>query len=150
MQLRTRTLARVATGVFVFGTTAGWATPALLETINASDLASFAIDGPGNVNGPRDIRAGKLVQSPQGKVIGTIKAVVSGHGKGAFRYALVATDSGTVAIPFWSISHLLQDGHIVIEPGLLAAAPRIPLGEVHGAGNNGWKTQANNFWRGGR
>ena len=116
-------------------------------TAPAADLVDFAVDSPAIVNGAKDIRAGKLVQSPEGNVIGTIQSVVSGPGRGAFRYALVTTDSGIVAIPCWAISHLLRDGHIVIEPGLLAAAPRMQRKKAQHT-EKSWKTQANDYWRG--
>ncbi len=113
-----------------------------------SDETAYALNGPAIVSGPEDIRAGKLVQSPGGQVIGTVKDVVHGPSRGAFSYALVATDSGTAAIPCWAINHLLKDGHIVIDSELLASAPRVQDAQVRDDANNDWKTEADRYWRG--
>ena len=127
-----------------------WAVASAAEvasTARASDIASFAVESPAMVDGPQDIRPGKLVQSPEGKVIGKIKAIVAGPRRGAVRYALVTTDAGVVPIPCWAISHLLRDGHIVVGRQLLAYAPRIPQGQAQGATHSDWKTRANDYWR---
>jgi hypothetical protein len=104
-------------------------------------------DTPSLVARPKDVAAGKLVQSPQGTVIGTVHNLLSEPASGQPAYVLVATDSGITPIPYWAITHLLRDAHIVVDRTMLAAAPRIPGGEEQKGKNAHWMEQADSYWR---
>jgi hypothetical protein len=104
-------------------------------------------DTPSLVARARDVAAGKLVQSPQGTVIGTVQDLLSEPSSEQPAYVLVATDSGITPIPYWAITHLLRDAHIVVDRSMLAAAPRIPgSGEPKGRDAH-WMEQADSYWR---
>jgi hypothetical protein len=105
-------------------------------------------DGPGLIQGPSDITAGKLVQSPHGQTIGTIRELVPTYSShGTPDYVLVATGSGTTAIPYGAMDHMLRDAHLVIDPSVLAAAPRVEEDQIHNLANTRWREQADDYWR---
>jgi hypothetical protein len=103
-------------------------------------------DNPSLVTTPRDATPGKIVQSPQGTVIGTVHEVLPEPSSGRPAYLLIATDSGVAPLPYWAVSHLLRDAHIVIDRSLLAEAPRIPGGGEPKNGDSSWKRQADSYW----
>jgi hypothetical protein len=106
-------------------------------------------DNPSLVARPSDIVAGKLVQSPEGKVIGTVHDVLREPGSGRPAYIVIATDSGFKAIPSYAIGHLLRDAHIVIDRSTLAGAPQIPGNEEpkdDEAAAAPWRQQADSYW----
>ncbi|MBS0421395.1 MAG: hypothetical protein JSR66_27050 [Proteobacteria bacterium] len=105
---------------------------------------------PGNdptvVATPADITSGKVVQSPEGWRIGTVREV-SHPAKGNPAYVLIATESGTTAIPDWAIIHLLRDAHLVIDRSMLNSAPRVNDDQVRAGSNDGaWKQRADQYW----
>lgn len=108
-------------------------------------------DNPSLVARPSDIAAGKLVQSPQGTVIGTVHDVLREPGSGRPAYIVIATESGFKPIPSYAIGHLLRDAHIVIDGSMLARAPQIP-GNEQLKGDEGaaapWRQQADSYWNG--
>lgn len=104
-------------------------------------------DSPSLVQRADEITAGKLVQSPQGDTIGTVKArVPETPAHGLPDYILVATDTGTTAIPYGAVDHLLRDAHLVIDRSLLAAAPRVAEDEVNNESDTRWKQAADSYW----
>src|SRR4051812_31158243 len=64
---------------------------------------------------PNDIVPGKLLQSPQGSRIGTVRNVMADSMNGRTAYVWVSSDSGLTPIPYAAMSHLLRDAHIVID-----------------------------------
>jgi hypothetical protein len=104
-------------------------------------------DNPSLVSKPSDVIAGKLVQSPEGAVIGTVQEVLREPDSGRTAYILVATDSGSKAIPSYAISHLLRDAHIVIDRTMLAHAPRMPDGaKPDNQDVANWRERADDYW----
>jgi hypothetical protein len=103
-------------------------------------------DSPALVQRPDDITPGKLVQSPHGEAIGTVRSLVPGSNNGSPDYVLVATRSGTAAIPYWAVVHLLRDAHLVIDRSLLEDAPRVSDDQVSNGADSTWKEQANSYW----
>lgn len=99
---------------------------------------------PALVARPRDLSAGKLVQSSGGEIIGTVSDLVPNASTGEPDYVLIATHDGTAALPFWAVSHLLRDAHFVVSPVELASAPRVPSGERRGDAR--WKGEADRYW----
>jgi hypothetical protein len=117
-------------------------------TAQTSVQTSTPPDSPSLVQRADDITAGKLVQSPQGETIGTVKALVpEAPAHGLPDYVLVATETGTTAIPYGALDHLLRDAHLVIDRSLLADAPRVADAEVHDDTDTHWKEAADNYWQ---
>jgi PRC-barrel domain len=104
-------------------------------------------DNPAVVPTAADIASGKLVQSPEGRGIGTVTDVVSDPAGGRLAYVLVATESGTAAIPFWAIIHLLRDAHLVIDRSTLASAPRLNNDRIRSNSDETWKQRADQYWQ---
>lgn len=120
---------------------------AIVTVAQASDPVDRSPnDNPSLVTTPSDIAAGKLVQSPQGTVIGQVHEVIPEPASGRPAYVLVATDSGVTAIPYWAIGHLLRDAHIVVDRSMLAEAPRIPGSAAPKNGDGSWREQADRYW----
>jgi hypothetical protein len=103
-------------------------------------------DNPSLVARPKDITAGKFVQSPEGMVIGKVHDVVPEPSNGRPAYILIDTDSGVAPLPYWAVSHLLRDAHLVIDRSMLAEAPKIPGGREPRKGDTRWKEQADSYW----
>lgn len=118
-----------------------------LASAQTSNQAARPQDNPTLVATPADIKAGKLVQSPQGQGIGTVSDIVPDPATGRPAYVLVETDSGTTAIPFWAISHCIRDAHVVIDRPFLASAPRVNIAQLRSGVDHPWKEQAENYWR---
>jgi len=117
-------------------------------TAQTSVQTSTPPDSPSLVQRPDDIIAGKLVQSPQGDTIGTVKALVPEvPAHGLPDYVLVATDTGTAAIPYGAVDHLLRDAHLVIDRSLLAAAPRVGEDQIDNDADSHWKEAADSYWQ---
>jgi len=94
-----------------------------------------------------DITSGKVVQSPEGWRIGTVEDVVSPRPQGHAAYILIATNSGTTAIPDWAIMHLLRDAHLVIDRSMLESAPRVDSDQVRAGSNDAaWEQRADQYW----
>jgi hypothetical protein len=105
-------------------------------------------DSPALIQGPYDISAGKLVQSPQGQTIGTVRELVSTYpSHGIPDYVLVATRTGTTAIPYGAMDHMLRDAHLVVDPAVLAAAPHVEEDQVHNLANTRWRQEADSYWQ---
>jgi len=105
---------------------------------------------PGNdptvVATPADITSGKVVQSPEGWRIGTVQDV-SHPANGHPAYILIATNSGTTAIPDWAIMHLLRDAHLVIDRSMLDSAPRVNDEQLRaGSSDAAWERRADQYW----
>jgi hypothetical protein len=60
---------------------------------------------------------------------------------------LVATDTGTTAIPYGALDHLLRDAHLVIDRSLLAGAPRVGEDQIHNSADTHWKQEADSYWQ---
>jgi hypothetical protein len=103
-------------------------------------------DSAAVVSRPSDLSAGKLVQSPEGKAIGTVQDIVPDPNTGQPAYVLIATSSRATAIPYWAISHLLRDAHLVIDRSLLTSAPRVRDEQVRNSADVTWKKQADRYW----
>ena len=103
-------------------------------------------DNPSLVVRPKDATAGKLVQSPEGTVIGTVHEVLPEPSNGRPAYILIETDAGVAPLPYWAVNHLLRDAHFVIDRSMLAEAPRIPGSGQPKDGDSGWKAQADSYW----
>jgi hypothetical protein len=125
---------------------------AFVTLAQASDpIDNSPSDNPSLVARASDVTAGKLVQSPEGMVIGTVHAVLREPASGRPAYIVIATDSGLKPIPSYAIGHLLRDAHIVIGRSTLAGAPRIPGNEAPRDDEDAaapWKQQADSYWRG--
>ena len=125
---------------------------AFVISAQASDpIDNSPSDNPSLVTGLSDIAAGKLVQSPEGMIIGTVHDVLREPASGRPAYIVVATDSGLKAIPSYAIGHLLLDAHIVIDRSTLAEAPRIPGNEQPKDDADAaapWRQQADSYWSG--
>ena len=105
-------------------------------------------DGPGLIQGPGDITAGKVVQSPQGQTIGTVTELVPTFpAHGTPDYVLVATQGGIAAIPYAAMDHMLRDAHLVIDQSILAGAPHVEQDQVHNLANTHWKEEADSYWQ---
>ena len=136
------------TGTVWLSLTAATGVAIAIATAQTSIETSTASDSPSLVQGPNDITAGKLVQSPQGETIGTVKALVpEAPAHGLPDYILVATDTGTTAIPYGALDHLLRDAHLVIDRSLLAAAPRVGEDQIHNGADTHWKQAADSYWQ---
>ena len=73
---------------------------AFVTLAQASDpIDNSPRDNPSMVVRPSDIAAGKLVQSPEGVVIGTVHDVLREPASGRTAYIVIATDSGLKPIP---------------------------------------------------
>ena len=104
-------------------------------------------EGPTLIQGQGDITAGKLVQSPQGQTIGTVRGLVPTFpAHGTPDYVLVETQTGTTAIPYGAMNHMLRDAHLVIDTSLLAGAPHVAEDQIHNLANTHWKEQADSYW----
>ncbi len=123
---------------------AGVFAPAWSQT--SSPITSLP-NSPTVIATPSDLAVGKLAQSPNGRTIATVKDVVADPANRTPAYVLLATGSGTTALPFWAVSHLLRDAHLVIDPGALAAAPRVSDQQVRSGSDNAWKEEADRYWQ---
>ena len=125
---------------------------AFVTLAQASDpIDNSPRDNPSMVVRPSDIAAGKLVQSPEGMVIGTVHGVLREPASGRTAYIVIATDSGLKPIPSYAIDHLLRDAHLVIDRSTLAGAPGIPGDEEpkdHEDDAAPWRQQADTYWSG--
>lgn len=102
---------------------------------------------PSLIQGPYDITAGKLVQSPQGQTIGTVRELVPAYpSHGVPDYVLVSTRTGTTAIPYGAMDHMLRDAHLVIDPSVLAAAPHVEEDQIQNLANTQWREAADKYW----
>jgi hypothetical protein len=123
---------------------------AFMSLAQASDpIDNSPSDSPSLVAWPSDITAGKLVQSPEGMVIGTVHDVLREPAGGRPAYIVIATDWGLKAIPSYAIDHLLRDAHIVIDRSTLAGAPQIPGNEEPMDDKDAaapWRQQADSYW----
>jgi hypothetical protein len=93
---------------------------------------------------PNDIVPGKLLQSPQGSRIGTVRNVMADSMNGRTAYVWVSSDSGLTPIPYAAMSHLLRDAHIVIDRSIFEAAPR--FSEAQMGSEDTWKNAADEYW----
>jgi hypothetical protein len=120
---------------------------ALMPLAQAADpVDQSPPDNPSIVARATDVTAGKIVQSPQGTIIGRVHDVLPEPSNGQPAYIMIDTDSGVTPLPYWAIGHLLRDAHIVIDRSLLAEAPRIPGGGEPRDGDTRWKEQADSYW----
>jgi hypothetical protein len=123
---------------------------AFMSLAQASDpIDNSPGDSPSLVAGPSDITAGKLVQSPEGMVIGTVHDVWREPTNSRAAYVVIATDWGFKAIPSYAIDHLLRDAHIVIDRSTLAGAPQIPGNEEPVDDKDvaaPWRQQSDSYW----
>lgn len=92
------------------------------------------------------VSAGAVVQTSAGESIGSVQDIVPDSRSGQPAYVLLATSSGHIAVPYWAITRLLRDGHIVIERPQLNAAPRVRDKQLHDPSDVMWKKQADQYW----
>lgn len=125
---------------------------AFVTLAQASDpVDNSPSDNPSLVVRPSDIASGKLVQSPEGMIIGTVHDVLREPASNRPAYIVIATSSGFKPIPSYAIDHLLRDAHIVIDRSTLARAPQIPGNEEPKADEDAdapWRQQADIYWSG--
>ncbi len=112
-----------------------------------SSPTTFLPDSPTVIATPSDLAIGKLAQSPNGRTIARVEDVVADPANRTPAYVLLATGSGMTALPYWAVSHLLRDAHLVIDPGALAAAPRVNDQQVRSGSDNAWKDKADRYWQ---
>jgi len=101
---------------------------------------------PSLVPTPNDIVPGKLLQSPEGSRIGTVRTVVPDSMNGRTTYILVTSDSGVTPIPYAAMSHLLRDAHIVIDRSIFESAPRFNEAQIGTGSDDTWKRAADQYW----
>jgi hypothetical protein len=133
--------------------TAAVCAAAFVTLAQASDPVdnSPSDNNPSLVVRPSDIAFGKLVQSPEGMIIGTVHDVLREPVSSRPAYIVIATASGFKPIPSFAIDHLLRDAHIVIDRSTLARAPQIPGNEEPKADEDAaapWRQQADSYWSG--
>ena len=95
---------------------------------------------------PNDIAPGKLLQSPEGSRIGTVRNVVPDSMSGRTTYVLVTSDEGVTPIPYAAMSHLLRDAHIVIDRSIFESAPRFSEAQIGAGSGDTWKRAADQYW----
>ena len=93
------------------------------------------------------VAAGTLVQTPAGESIGKVQDIVPDAGSGRPAYVLIATRSGSTAVPYSVVSPLLHDGRIVLDRSRLESAPRISEKQLQEKDESAWKNQADHYWQ---
>ncbi len=91
------------------------------------------------------ISAGSIVQSPAGEAIGRVKDFVPNANTGEPAYVVIATRSGSTAVPYGVIGPLFQNGHVVLDRSKLEGAPRISETQLRDK-TGAWMKEADRYW----
>jgi hypothetical protein len=114
-----------------------------------TDMSSAAERRPkvgreANVGG---IAAGSIVQSPAGENIGRVKDIVPDATTGDPAYIVIATRSGSSAVPYSTIAPMYQNGHFVLDRTRLESAPHVTDSQLREDKTDAqWKKEANRYW----
>lgn len=138
-----------STGAASLSLTAVFITLGLASVVAQTSVQTDVLPGdPALIQGQGDISAGKLVQSPRGETIGTVRGLIPTFpAQGTPDYVLVATQTGTAAIPYGAMDHMLRDAHLVVDSVLLADAPLVEEDQIHNLANSHWRREADHYWQ---
>jgi hypothetical protein len=93
------------------------------------------------------ISAGSIVQSPAGENIGRVKDIVPDANTGDPAYIVIATRSGTTAVPYATIAPMYQNGHVVLDRARLDSAPHVTDDQLRNDNKDAaWKKEADRYW----
>jgi hypothetical protein len=92
------------------------------------------------------ITAGSIVQNPAGQPIGRVRDVVPDANTGEPAYVVIATRSGSTAVPYPAIAPMFQNGHVVLDRSRLESAPRVSDSQLQDKSDAQWKKQADRYW----
>jgi PRC-barrel domain protein len=93
------------------------------------------------------ISAGSIVQNPAGEPIGRVKDIVPDANTGEPAYIVIATRSGSTAVPYPVIAPMYENGHIILDRSRLESAPRVSDSQLRDDNSGAeWKKQADRYW----
>jgi hypothetical protein len=93
------------------------------------------------------ISAGSIVQSPAGENIGRVKDIVPDANTGEPAYIVIATRSGSAAVPYAIIAPMYQNGHVVLDRSRLESAPHVTENQLRDDKKDAsWKKEADRYW----
>ena len=93
------------------------------------------------------ITAGSIVQNPAGEAIGRVKDIVPDANTGEPAYVVIATRSGSTAVPYAAIAPMFQSGHVVLDRSRLESAPRVSDSQLQDDKSDAkWKKEADSYW----
>jgi hypothetical protein len=93
------------------------------------------------------ISAGSIVQSPAGENIGRVKDIVPDASTGEPAYIVIATRSGSTAVPYATIAPMYQNGHVVLDRARLDSAPHVTDDQLRKDNKDAsWKKAADRYW----
>jgi hypothetical protein len=93
------------------------------------------------------ISAGSIVQNPAGEPIGRVKDIVPDANTGEPAYIVIATRSGSTAVPYPVIAPMYENGHIILDRSRLESAPRVSDSQLRDDKSGAeWKKQADRYW----
>jgi hypothetical protein len=93
------------------------------------------------------ISAGSIVQSPAGENIGRVKDIVPDANTGEPAYIVIASRSGSTAVPYASIAPMYQNGHVVLDRTRLESAPHVTEDQLRNDTKDAsWKRESDRYW----
>ena len=93
------------------------------------------------------ITAGSIVQNPAGEAIGRVRDIVPDANTGEPAYVVIATRSGSTAVPYPAIAPMFQSGHVVLDRSRLESAPRVSDSQLQDDKSDAkWKKEAESYW----
>jgi hypothetical protein len=92
------------------------------------------------------ITAGSIVQNPAGEAIGRVRDIVPDANTGEPAYVVIATRSGSTAVPYPAIAPMFQNGHVVLDRSRLESAPQVSDSQLRDKSDAQWKKQADHYW----
>ena len=92
------------------------------------------------------ITAGSIVQNPAGEPIGRVRDIVPDANTGEPAYVVIATRSGSTAVPYPAIAPMFQNGHVVLDRSRLESAPQVSDSQLQDKSDTQWKKQADRYW----
>jgi hypothetical protein len=92
------------------------------------------------------ISAGSIVQSPAGEPIGRVKDIVPNAKTGDPAYVVIATRSGSTAVPYPVIAPMFQSGHVVLDRSRLESAPHVSESQLQDKSGAQWQKEADRYW----
>ena len=92
------------------------------------------------------ITAGSIVQNPAGEPIGRVRDIVPDANTGEPAYVVIATRSGSTAVPYPAIAPMFQSGHVVLDRSRLESAPQVSDSQLQDKSDTQWKKQADRYW----
>ena len=93
------------------------------------------------------IAAGSIVQNPAGEPIGRVRDIVPDANTGEPAYIVIATRSGSTAVPYPVIAPMFQSGHFVLDRSRLESAPHVSDSQLReDTPGAEWKKQADRYW----